>query len=165
VDFSGHSRFACGPFSPPADLVPLLAWHTWAVFYQTYGPLPAACEPFSFSRTFCMLCVDLCFSLPDRFNSSARPSGPFWSLVLRVRTILSLAWHTWSLFYQTYGPLPAACGPFSFYRTFYMLWVNLCPSLADRFHSSGPPKWTFLATCASRADHSLAYVAHVISIL
>ena len=49
-----------------------------------------------------------------------------------------LAWHTRTVFYQTYGPLPAAYGPFSFSRTFHMLWANLFPSLADRFHSSGP---------------------------
>jgi hypothetical protein len=115
-----------------------LAWHTWSVFYQTYGPLPAACGPFSFSRTFHLLRVDLCPSLADRFHSSGPPSGPFWSLALRVRTSLSLAWHTWSVFCQTHGPLPAACGPLSFSRTFYILCVDLCPSLADRFHSSRP---------------------------
>ena len=38
--------FVCGPFSPRADLFLLLAWHTWSVFYQTYGPQPAAFGPF-----------------------------------------------------------------------------------------------------------------------
>jgi hypothetical protein len=30
VTFSGHSRFACGPFSPRVDLFLL---HTWTLFY------------------------------------------------------------------------------------------------------------------------------------
>ena len=121
------TRASRAKHTPPADFFLLLAWHTWSVFYQTYGPLPAACGPFSFSRTFHLLRVDLCPSLADRFHSSGPPSGPFWSLALRVRTSLSLAWHTWSVFCQTHGPLPAACGPFSFSRTFYMLCVDLCP--------------------------------------
>ena len=89
------------------------------------------------------------------------PSGLFWSLVFRVRTILSasgpfllLAYHTWTVFYQTYGPLPAACGRFSFSRAVYMLCVDLFPLLADRFHSSGP-RVDFSGHSRSRADHSL----------
>jgi len=145
VDFTGHSRFTCGPFSPREDLFQLLAWHTWTVFYQTYEPLPTACGPFLFSRTFYMLCVDLRPSLAHRFHSSGSrldfsdhsrfACGPYSP---RADLFLLLAWHRWTVFYQTYGPLPSACGPFSFSRTFYMLWANLFPSLADRFYSSGP---------------------------
>ena len=83
VDFSVHSRFACGSFSPRADLFLLLARITHGQYpikrtdlcqpradlsYVMGGPLSFARGPFSFIRT---------------------PSGLLWSLLLRTRTILS----------------------------------------------------------------------------
>src|SRR5208282_13393 len=110
-----------GTFFPRADLFVLLAWRTWSVFYQRYGPMSAACGPFPFLRTFYMLWMDLCPSLADRFHSSGPRAdfsghsrftcGPFSSRADLF--LLLLAWHTRSVFYQTYGPLSAACRSFS----------------------------------------------------
>ena len=82
------------------------------LLYVMCGPLSLARGPFSLIVT---------------------PSELFWSLALHVGTILSAS-GPFSIacvaqvdsIHQTYGPLPAACGPFSFWRTFYMLCVDLC---------------------------------------
>ena len=97
----------------------LLAWHTWAVFYQTYGPLPTTCGTFSFPWTFNMTRWDLCPSLADRLHSP-RPRVDFSGhsrfacglFSPRADLFLLLALHMWTAFYQTYGPLSAACGLF-----------------------------------------------------
>ena len=159
----GPLSLACGPLSfigTPSGLYWSLALQERTILPAS-GPFSIACvahvdsilsnmrtsarrmRTFSFSRTFYMLCVDLCISLADRFHSSGHRAdcsghsrftcGPFCS---RADLFLLLTWHTWSVFYQTYGPLPAVCGPFSISRTFYMSCVDLWPSLADRFHSS-----------------------------
>ena len=100
--------------------------------------------PFSFTRTFYLSLADLCPSHADRFHSS----GPRVDFSVHSRfdcgpfsppadLFLLLSWHTWTVLYQTYGSLPAARGLFSFARTFYLLWADICPSHADRFHLSG----------------------------
>jgi hypothetical protein len=151
---SGHEHFACGLFLHSGPF--------------TYGPLLTACGPF-FVLADCLYVMGGPLSLArGQFSFIGTSSGLFWSLALRVRTIISasgpfsIALHTWSVFYQTYGPLLAACGPFSFSRTFYMLWVDLCHWFADRFHSSGPQldfsghsrfrRGPFSVTLASRAN-------------
>ena len=133
VDFSGHSRFARGPFS-------VTRANAFSSFFTCgHGPLPAACGPFSFSRTFYMLWANLFPSLADRFHSSGPrvdfsghsrfASGPFspradlfllfvflsnvWTSARRVRTFLVLV----DLLYGMGGPLSLACGPLSFIRT------------------------------------------------
>jgi hypothetical protein len=66
----------------------LLAWHTWTVFYQTNGSLPAARGPFSFVRTFfCHVRTSVLARGPFTFIRT--PIGLFCSFALRMLTILS----------------------------------------------------------------------------
>ena len=145
VDFSVHSRFACGPFSPRADLFLFLAWHTRGQYSIKLTDLcPPRADLFRSRGPF--ICYGRTFFPRSRTVFIHR--DPEWTfLVTRalVRTILSasgpfyiacvahvvsilfrlLVLHTRTVFYQTNGRVPAARGPFSFARTFHLLWADL----------------------------------------
>ena len=105
--------------------------------YIMCGPLPLARGPFSLSMNPSELIL---VTRASRTENCPRADLFYIASVAYVDSILS----------NVYGPPP-------FSLTFYMLRADLCPSLADRFHSPGvrDPEWTFLVTPASRADHSL----------
>ena len=161
VDFTGHLRFKGGPFSPPAVLFLLLAWHTWTVFYQTCGPLPAACGPFRSREPF------ICYVLTSvpRSRTVFIHQNPERTLLVTRGSRADRFLRERTFFYC----LRDTRDQYSIKRT------DLCPPRADLLRSRGPSichvwtsvprsrtvfihrdsEWTSLVTRASRADHSL----------
>jgi hypothetical protein len=117
VDFSVHSRFACGPFSPRADLFLLLAKHASTVSYQTYGPLPDARGPLICYARTSVPCTRTFFIHHD----------PEWTFLL-TRASFHHSLRERTFFYCLRGTR----GQYCIKRT------DICLPQADLFRSRGP---------------------------
>jgi len=114
------------------------------------GPLPAARQPFLFTRTLYPLYV--CGHIPlarEPFSFTRIPSGLFWSLLLRVRTIISASgYFSIACVAPVYSILSNERARRA--RTFFVradllsIMCGLCPSHADHFLSSARERFLLI---------------------